>query len=58
MIFDSVEAVTYFNGVFQFDWANLTKPIGAAEFTPLIAVAGAPTPSGMVRIPWRDWYGD
>jgi hypothetical protein len=44
--------------VFQFDWANLTKPIDSAEITPLIAEPGMPTPVGMVRVPWRSWYAD
>jgi phosphatidylserine/phosphatidylglycerophosphate/cardiolipin synthase-like enzyme len=57
LIFDDSEIATYYNDVFQFDWANLTKPIGAQEMVPVIAQPGEPTPVGMVRVPWDAWYG-
>jgi phosphatidylserine/phosphatidylglycerophosphate/cardiolipin synthase-like enzyme len=57
LIFDDSEIATYYNEVFQFDWANLTKPIGVQEMAPMIAQPGEPTPVGMVRVPWDAWYG-
>lgn len=57
MIWESAAATEYFDRVFQFDWTNLTRNMGVAEVTPMIADPAAPTPSGMVRIAWRDWYG-
>lgn len=57
LIFDDVEIATYYDTVFQFDWANLTKPIGAQEIAPIVAQPGDPTPVGMVRVPWNAWYG-
>jgi phosphatidylserine/phosphatidylglycerophosphate/cardiolipin synthase-like enzyme len=56
LIFHDKEVASYFNTVFEFDWNNLTKPIGAGEVTPVVAEAGATTPPGMVRIPWSAWY--
>lgn len=58
LIFDAVDIYDYFNGVFQFDWDNLTKPIETPEITPIIADPSKPTPAGMVRVPWRTWYQD
>lgn len=57
LVFDDREIATYYNTVFQFDWTNLTKPIGTQEAVPIIAEATEPTPVGMVRIPWEAWYG-
>ena len=58
VVIDAPEVASYFGTVFDFDWKNLTKPIEAPEITPIIADAGAPTPRGMVRIPWASWYTD
>ncbi|WP_439402649.1 phospholipase D-like domain-containing protein [Bradyrhizobium sp. DASA03068] len=57
LIFDDAEIAAYYDAVFQFDWANLTKPIGAQETAPIVAQPGDPTPVGMVRVPWNAWYG-
>jgi phosphatidylserine/phosphatidylglycerophosphate/cardiolipin synthase-like enzyme len=55
LIFHSSKIARYFNEVFQFDWNNLTKPVTAAEITPVVAESDV-TPRGMVRIPWTAWY--
>jgi phosphatidylserine/phosphatidylglycerophosphate/cardiolipin synthase-like enzyme len=58
LIFDDAEVARYYNDVFQFDWTNLTQPIGGTqEMAPVIAQPGEPTPVGMVRVPWDAWYG-
>lgn len=56
LIFDDAEIAAYFNKVFQFDWNNLTKPIGTQEMAPIVASPGELTPVGMVRVPWEAWY--
>lgn len=60
LIFEEAEDIAaYFGEVFEFDWSNLTSPIDdTLEIVPVIAEAGRPTPPGMVRVPWRAWYGD
>jgi hypothetical protein len=57
LIFDDREIAAYYDTVFQFDWANLTKPIGTQEAAPAIAQPHEPTPAGMVRVSWDAWYG-
>lgn len=57
LLFEDRDIAVYYDKVFQFDWANLTKPIGTQEISPLLARPGEPTPVGMVRVPWSAWYG-
>ncbi|MER8802307.1 phospholipase D-like domain-containing protein [Mesorhizobium sp. M0998] len=57
LVFDDRDIAGYYDNVFQFDWANLTKPIGTQEMAPIIAQPQEPTPVGMVRVPWNAWYG-
>lgn len=57
LVFDDSDIATSYDAMFQFDRANLTKPIGAQEMALLIAQPGEPTPVGMVRVPWEAWYG-
>ncbi|MGO7608351.1 phospholipase D-like domain-containing protein [Rhizobium ruizarguesonis] len=57
LLFDDGEIAHYYDNVFQFDWANLTKPIGTQEMAPVIAEPEQSTPPGMVRVPWNTWYG-
>ena len=56
LILHSAEIAQYFASVFAFDWANLVKPVSQPETAPLIAPQGAPTPSGMKRVPWNEWF--
>jgi phosphatidylserine/phosphatidylglycerophosphate/cardiolipin synthase-like enzyme len=57
IVFYSRPITRYFNTVFQFDWANLSKSVTTREVTPLIATSEA-TPQGMVRVPWHAWFED
>lgn len=57
LIFFSKPIAHYYTEVFLFDWNNLSRPITSApSVTPVIAPENAPTPLGMVRIPWQSWF--
>jgi len=57
LVFHSPEIAQFFTEVFLFDWHNLTKPIARREeMTPVIAPENAPTPPGMRRVSWQEWY--
>lgn len=48
----------YYESIFLWDWENNTSSIGAApEAMPQIA-EGETTPTGMVRVAWREFYED
>lgn len=49
----------YFTAVFLFDWNNLAQDITQhQESVAELAPAGEPTPPGMVRVPWNEWFED
>lgn len=57
LVFYSEEIAAYYNEVFMFDWDNLTREISKKiSVTPIIAPEGAPTPEGMIRVSWQEWY--
>jgi phosphatidylserine/phosphatidylglycerophosphate/cardiolipin synthase-like enzyme len=59
LVFYSEEIAAYYNEVFMFDWDNLTREISKKiSVTPIIAPEGAPTPEGMIRVSWQEWYED
>jgi hypothetical protein len=58
VIVDDAEVADYYEKVFLSDWDNRTKPAIASRLTAFLATAGAPTPPGMVRMRWLEYYAD
>ena len=56
LVFHDQRIAKYYERIFLHDWDNLANNAGTREFTPLIAQPGAPTPLGMVRVPWRAFF--
>ncbi len=48
----------YYEAVFLDDWNERTRPAFADGLTGTIALPGEATPPGMVRMSWRDYFGD
>lgn len=58
LVFYSKEIYDYYHQVFISDWDNMSRPIAQApETTVIIAPENAPTPPGMQRISWIEFYG-
>jgi len=58
VIIDNAEVAKYYEAIFLDDWTNRTKPVFADGLTATLAMAGEATPPGMVRMSWREYYGD
>ena len=58
IIFYDKDIARYYQGVFEYDWGNRTRPGLESTSTPRAALADEPTPPGMVRTRWEDYYGD
>jgi hypothetical protein len=58
IIIDDKEIAEYFERVFIFDWENRSRSPFEASLGAIVAEPEAPTPPGMVRMRWRDYYGD
>jgi PLD-like domain len=57
LIIFNKEIATYFQNAFLFDWDNRASAFIEDDPPVMIAPEGAETPAGMVRMPWRDYYG-
>jgi phosphatidylserine/phosphatidylglycerophosphate/cardiolipin synthase-like enzyme len=57
LIIHDPEIAAYFEGVFDFDWNNRANDI-VVDRTVMLARQGAPTPPGMVRISWQEYFDD
>ena len=56
LLFDDAPLAEYFAGIFEHDWNNLAQPQIGSEWAPVaVAVPGAGTPPGMVRLAWQDY---
>lgn len=56
LLFDDEPLANYFAEIFEHDWNNLAKQDIGSETLPVEwASAADPTPSGMVRITWKDY---
>lgn len=56
LLFDDQPLAEYFGTIFDHDWNNLAKQNIGFEAMPIEwASAGDPTPSGMVRLDWKDY---
>ena len=58
IIIDDEEIAQYFERVFDFDWLARSRAPFEASLGAIVAGPADPTPPGMVRMRWRDFYGD
>jgi hypothetical protein len=58
LIVDDEEIAGYYETIFLDDWNNRARPPLMDGPLAMIARDGERTPSGMVRMSWRDFYGD
>ena len=60
LIFRSKSIAAYYKPIFDYDWTNdrtTAQRIETDDLSPQLAT-GAPTPPGMLRVPWGVYYGD
>ena len=57
LIIHDEEIAQYYEQVFLEDWDNRAKAFLDDDPAVTTAAEGAPTPPGMVRMSWRDYYG-
>ncbi len=56
LLFEDAPLAQYFAAIFEHDWDNLARPrIGSAWAPVAVAIPGAGTPPGMVRLAWQDF---
>jgi PLD-like domain len=58
LIIHNQSVAEYYEAVFLDDWNHRTRSPFADGLTGTIALPGEPTPPGMVRMSWRDYFGD
>jgi hypothetical protein len=58
LIVDNAEVALYYERVFLYDWDKRAKPALREQLTALVAGEHDPTPPGMVRMRWNDYYED
>lgn len=58
IIIDDEEIAQYFERVFDFDWRVRSNAPFEASLGAIVADPTDPTPPGMVRMRWRDYYGE
>jgi phosphatidylserine/phosphatidylglycerophosphate/cardiolipin synthase-like enzyme len=59
LIIEDAQIAAYFRDIFLDDWALRARdPFAGAGLSAVIAPEGAPTPPGMARISWRDFFGE
>ena len=57
LIIDDPEVADYYERVFLYDWDRRADGILGNDTPVRLAGDGEPTPAGMVRMGWRDFYG-
>jgi hypothetical protein len=57
LIIHEPQIARYFQDVFVDDWESRAKSRLGDDAPVTVALEGAPTPPGMVRMSWRDYYG-
>jgi hypothetical protein len=55
---NNAEVASYYERVFLDDWNKRAKPALKEQLTAIVAGAGVPTPPGMLRMRWQDYYED
>jgi hypothetical protein len=58
LIVNNAEVASYYERVFLDDWNKRAKPALKEQLTAIVAGAGVPTPPGMLRMRWQDYYED
>jgi hypothetical protein len=58
LIVENSEIAEYFERVFLDDWAKRANPALKQQRTAILAAPGEPTPPGMIRMRWDDYYPD
>jgi hypothetical protein len=58
VIIDNSDVARYYEGIFVDDWENRTQPALADGLTATLAMPGETPPAGMVRMSWRQYFGD
>lgn len=59
LIIEDAEVAAYFSKVFKDDWTKRSRPaFETPQPTAILAPEGVPTPRGMVRMTWEDYYGE
>lgn len=56
LLFTDRELARYFRAIFLHDWTNLARYQLRTEFALEIARAGEPTPQGMRRLTWKEYW--
>jgi phosphatidylserine/phosphatidylglycerophosphate/cardiolipin synthase-like enzyme len=57
VVFRDADIIRYYNGLFEYDWSRADDRLDDNR-GPSLAVAGAPTPPGFVRVPWSSVFED
>jgi phosphatidylserine/phosphatidylglycerophosphate/cardiolipin synthase-like enzyme len=58
VIIDNSDVARYYEAIFLDDWESRTQPALAGGVTATLAMPGETPPAGMVRMPWREYFGD
>ncbi len=58
LIIGNAEVARYYEEIFLDDWNNRTRPALADGLTAMLAAPGETPPPGMVRLSWREYFGD
>jgi hypothetical protein len=58
LIVDDPQIAEYYERVFLDDWEKRSRSPFGEGLTAIVAGDDEPTPPGMVRMTWRDYYGD
>ena len=57
LIIHDPEVITYYEKLFNYDWERVaSEDIEALELMPLLALSDVPTPEGMHRVSWGDFF--
>jgi phosphatidylserine/phosphatidylglycerophosphate/cardiolipin synthase-like enzyme len=58
LIIYNSQIAQYYQSLFLGDWELLASADVKEELTPMIVMPGEPTPPGMIRVAWNDYYDD
>jgi phosphatidylserine/phosphatidylglycerophosphate/cardiolipin synthase-like enzyme len=58
LIIYNSQIAEYYQNIFLNDWQFLASPDVQENLTPMTIMAGEPTPPGMIRVAWNDYYDE
>lgn len=58
LIIYNSQIAEYYQNIFLGDWEFLARSDVQEELTPMVVMPGEPTPPGMIRIAWQDYYDE